>query len=288
MKRGTQKTKRARAEMKYRAFLLLAALSLAALTPDALFAPAPGLAAARATSLSHLREAGQPPISADQEATMRSLDDDEAYLDQVGRIIPDPLEGWNRAMFTFNDKVIEYAARPLYKGYEYVTPEIFRDCLSNFFHNAAFPVRFVNNLLQGRPKAAGVEMSRFILNSTAGIGGFFDPAKYHKPVVPVEDEDMGQTFGVWGMGEGCYIVWPLLGPSTARDSFGMVGDFFLDPTTYVDNSAWEIVLGVKAVRVFNDLDDVLDLYDTLKQGAVEPYSSVRDAYVQYRRAKLDK
>ncbi|MDL2216802.1 VacJ family lipoprotein [Desulfovibrio sp. OttesenSCG-928-M14] len=265
-------------------FLALYALLLALLCPTH-----DCQAASRANTLSQVREAGASPLdtSAGQAATVRSLDDDEAYLDGVGQVIPDPLEGWNRAMFTFNDAVIEYAARPLYKGYEYVTPEFFREGLSNFFYNASFPVRFVNNLLQGRPKAAGVEMSRFILNSTAGLGGFFNPAKYHKPIVTVETEDMGQTFGVWGFGEGCYIVWPLLGPSTVRDSFGMVGDFFLDPSTYVEGH-WEIAWGLKAVRIFNDLDEVLNLYDSLKQGAVEPYSSVRDAYVQYRRAKLDK
>ena len=213
-------------------------------------------------------------------------DDDEDYLDSVSQVIPDPIEGWNRAMFGFNDKVIEYVARPAYKGYEYVTPSFMRTGIKNFFHNLAFPVRFVNNLLQGRGRAAGVEMSRFILNTTAGVGGLFDVAKHHKPVVKVEDEDFGQTLGVWGFGEGFYIVWPLIGPSTVRDSVGMGGDYFLSPLTYVQ--PWELGLGARAVNVFNDLDDVLDLYDDLKRAAIEPYSSVRDAYVQYRRAKIPK
>lgn len=213
-------------------------------------------------------------------------DDDEDYLDVVSRVIPDPIEGWNRAMFSFNDTIIEYVAKPAYKGYEFVTPRFMRTGLKNFFHNAAFPVRFVNNILQGRGRAAGVEMSRFILNTTAGVGGLFDVAKHHKPIVPVEDEDMGQTLGVWGFGEGFYIVWPLMGPSTVRDTFGMAGDYFLHPASYI--RPWELGVGVKAVNVFNDLDETLDLYDTLKHAAIEPYSSVRDAYVQYRRAKIDK
>lgn len=213
-------------------------------------------------------------------------DDDEDYLEAVAPVISDPLEGWNRAMFTLNDVVIEYAARPAYKGYTYVTPSFMRTGIKNFFHNAAFPVRFVNNLLQGRGKAAGVEMSRFVLNTTAGLGGFIDVAKHHQPIVPVEDEDMGQTLGVWGVGEGFYIVWPLLGPSTVRDTAGMGGDYFLSPVSYVQ--PWELGFGLRAVNVFNDLDDVLDLYDELKRAAIEPYSSVRDAYVQYRRAKIDK
>lgn len=213
-------------------------------------------------------------------------DDEENYLDAVSQVIPDPLEGWNRVVFRFNDVVIEHVARPAYKGYEYITPGFMRAGLKNFFHNLAFPVRFANNVLQGRGRAAGVEMSRFILNTTAGLGGLFDVAKHHKPVVEVEDEDFGQTLGVWGLGEGLYIVWPLLGPSTVRDTTGMVGDYFLHPLNYI--RPWELSLGAQAVGTFNNLDEVLDLYDNLKRAAIEPYSSVRDAYVQYRRARLSK
>lgn len=214
------------------------------------------------------------------------LADDEDYLEEVGQLVPDPLEGWNRAMFSFNDGLIEHVVRPAYKGYVYITPDFFRLGLKNFFHNAAFPVRFVNNLLQGRGKAAGVEMSRFVLNTTAGLGGLFNVAQHHEPIVPVEDEDLGQTFGVWGLGEGCYLVWPFVGPSSVRDTFGLVGDYFLYPATYI--RPWEVGIAVRAVDVFNDLDDVLDLYDDLKRAAIEPYSSVRDAFIQYRRAKVAK
>lgn len=213
-------------------------------------------------------------------------DDDEEYLNAVAPVVADPIEGWNRAMHGFNDKFIDYVARPVSKGYTFVTPGFVRSGLKNFFHNAAFPVRFVNNLLQGRGKAAGVEMSRFVLNTTAGLGGFFDVARHHKPIVPVEDEDMGQTFGVWGMGEGFYVVWPFLGPSTARDTVGMVGDTFLKPTTYI--KPWTVSAGVRAIDIVNDLDATLDNYDTLKNAAIEPYTSIRDAYVQYRQAQIKK
>ena len=225
-------------------------------------------------------------MEASSFAAVKPLDEDDDYLDAHAQVVADPLEPWNRAMLKFNDAMLDYVARPVYRGYAYVTPQFARTGIKNFFHNLAFPVRFVNNLLQGRPKAAGVEMSRFILNTTAGLGGLFDVAKDKKPIVPVEDEDMGQTFGVWGAGEGFYIVWPLLGPSTLRDSTGMVGDYFLDPVTYVQ--PWELSLGISAGKTFNELDDILDLYDDLKRVAIEPYSSVRDAYVQYRRAKIAK
>jgi phospholipid-binding lipoprotein MlaA len=225
--------------------------------------------------------AGAPPPS-----SLPPSDVDEDYLEELAPVVRDPLEGWNRAVFRFNDALIEHAARPAYRGYVYVTPDFMRTGIKNFFHNAAFPARFVNNLLQGRGRAAGVEMSRFMLNTTAGLGGLFDVAKHHEPIVPVEDEDMGQTFGVWGAGEGFYIVWPLLGPSTARDSLGLVGDYFLDPFSYF--YPWEVDVGLRAVSVFNGLDEMLDLYDALKGSAIEPYSSVRDAYVQYRQAKIAK
>ncbi|MDR1945773.1 MAG: VacJ family lipoprotein [Desulfovibrio sp.] len=240
--------------------------------PAAFLVPASGVSAAAAES-SHTANPGLP-----------SLDDDDAYLDQVGQSIADPLEGFNRAAFAFNDFMLESVGRPLYDGYSFVTPEFMRTGISNFFYNLNFPVRFVNNLFQGKPLAAGVEMSRFILNSTAGLGGLIDVAGNMETVVPVEDEDTGQTLGTWGVGEGFYIVWPLLGPKTLRDTIGLGGDYLFSPTTWIE--PWEVVVGLSVTAVFNDLGDILDLYDQLKQGAVEPYSSVRDAYVQYRRAKI--
>lgn len=215
-------------------------------------------------------------------------DDDDDYLNNVGQqqLVADPIEPWNRLMFRFNDSFLDYVARPVSRGYAYVTPQFMRTGLKNFFHNLAFPGRFVNNLLQGRGRAAGVEMSRFVLNTTAGLGGLFDVAKRHKPIVEVEDEDFGQTLGVWGVGEGFYVVWPFIGPSTVRDSVGKVGEYFLDPVTYV--KPWEAAAGAQALRTINDLDDILDLYDSLNRTAIEPYSSMRDAYIQYRRAKISK
>ena len=213
-------------------------------------------------------------------------DDDEYYTESAIPLVPDPLEGWNRAMYVFNDRLIDYVLRPAHQGYVYITPKPLRTGISNVFHNLLFPVRFTNNLLQGKGMAAGAEMSWFVLNTTAGLGGLLDLSKSHPAKVPVDEEDMGQTFGVWGMGEGMYIVWPLIGPSTARDTLGRVGDYFLDPLNYVE--PWELSLGLTAVRNFNDLDNVLDLYDDMRKISVEPYTALRNGYVQYRRAKVAK
>ena len=215
-----------------------------------------------------------------------SLDDDDAMLDNVSVSVADPLKPLNRVIHSFNDGVVDYVARPLYTGYAYVTPRFVRTGIGNAFHNALFPVRFVNNILQGKGKAAGVEMSRFILNTTAGLGGLINVAKNHKTIVPVSDEDLGQTFGVWGMGEGIYLVLPFFGPSTLRDTVGKVGDHFLDPLTYVSPTG--LSLGLKGGRTFNELDSVLDQYDNINRMAVEPYTAFRDAYIQHRRALIAK
>lgn len=222
---------------------------------------------------------------AQARSTTASLDADDAYLDSVGVIVADPLEGMNRAIFSFNDRLLNYVMRPLSDGYVFIAPKPVRTGIGNVFHNLLFPVRFTNNLLQGKGRAAGVEMSRFILNTTAGIGGIFNVAANHKPIVPVpDDEDLGQTFGVWGAGEGFYLVLPVLGPSTLRDTGGLVGDYFLDPFTYVTPDLASF--GLKGGRALNNLEAVLDGYDALHKSAVEPYSAFRDAYVQFRRAQI--
>jgi phospholipid-binding lipoprotein MlaA len=221
------------------------------------------------------------PAAADP---ITSLDDDEIFAQTEAEQTPDPLERWNRAIFAFNDLAIDHVLRPLHNGYVAITPDPVRKGIHNVFHNILFPVRFTNNLLQGKGLAAGVEMSYFFLNTLAGLGGILDLAPYHKPVVIPDDEDMGQTFSVWGLSEGFYIVWPLLGPSTLKDSLGEVGDYFLDPIYYLNLNPW-ISHSITAARIFNDLDKLLDLYDDMRHLAVEPYTALRNGYIQYRRAK---
>jgi phospholipid-binding lipoprotein MlaA len=218
-----------------------------------------------------------------------SLDDDDAYLEatEAQQIIADPLEPWNRFWFSFNDAAYNYVLHPLNTGYTFIVPKPVRSGISNFFHNLGAPLRIMHNLLQGKGMAAGVELSSFVLNTVGGLGGIFDIASSHKKVVETNDEDAGQTLGVWGIGEGFYLVWPFLGPSNARDSLGIGIDYFTDPKTYVIDS-WEISLGLAAFNVFNSFDKLLDTYDTMKGMSVEPYSSLRDAYTQYRRAQIAK
>lgn len=223
----------------------------------------------------------------DAAAVAGSLDDDDDFLHEAfaTQTIPDPLEGWNRAMFALNDGIITYVARPVSKAWVAVTPDKAREGLGNFFDNLLFPVRFVNNLLQGKGYAAGQEFGRFIINTTAGLGGFINYTGLHHPeLAKLNDEDFGQTLGVWGMGEGVYLYWPLFGPSNIRDTIGIAGDWLADPLTWLE--PWWAPWAVKGGRTVNNLEEILSLYEDMTKSAIEPYTAMRDAFTQYRRARI--
>ncbi|MFW5791414.1 MAG: VacJ family lipoprotein [Desulfohalobiaceae bacterium] len=194
--------------------------------------------------------------------------------------IADPLEGWNRAMFTFNDKLYFYLLKPVSRTYALFVPEALRTGISNIFENLAYPVRAVNCVLQGKGEKAAKETGSFALNTTFGFLGLVKISD-SVPELAVSPEDTGQTLGAWGAGNGFYIVWPVFGASTLRDSFGRVGDHFLDPITYVDPSdaRWALRGGDRV----NETSLRLGEYEDLKEGALDPYVALRDAYLQYRR-----
>jgi len=168
--------------------------------------------------------------------------------EELTDIIPDPFEPLNRAFFEFNDKLYFYALKPIATGYKAVVPEPARVGVSDFFNNLSFPVRFANCLLQGKGEGAAMEFARFIINTFMGIGGFVDVASQEG--FKKYDEDLGQTFGAWGAGPGFYICWPFLGPSSARDTIGSVGDGFLDPVNYAFDEAI-VTMSVRAYYVIN-------------------------------------
>ena len=193
--------------------------------------------------------------------------------------VPDPLAPWNRAMFTFNDKMFIYVMEPVSKGYRNVVPEDFRIAFSNFFDNLGTPVRLAGALLQGKGRLAGRELSAFMINTTLGIFGFGDPAEQVWGI-KTGDEDFGQVLGSYGLGHGFYFVWPFLGPSSLRDSVGMVGDFYLDPIMYVEPEAWSY--GLMVFDVINTTSFQIGDYESLKGFAIDPYQSIRNAYIQTR------
>lgn len=198
--------------------------------------------------------------------------------------VADPLSPWNRAMFHFNDKLYFWAVKPLARGYKAVAPEFFRTGVKNFFRNITTPIRLANCILQAKGKAAAVEFSRFIVNTTIGVLGFGSPADKYPRLAPPDAEDLGQTLGNYGLGNGFYLVWPILGPSTLRDSIGRAGDFFLDPVGYVEPA--EASMGIRGFDMVNNTSFRIGDYESLKKSAIDPYTALRNVYLQIRKNKI--
>ncbi len=209
----------------------------------------------------------------------------ESLADVEGPVVSDPLEPMNRAFFTFNDRLYFWFMKPVSNVYSTFIPGGVRKCVSNAFHNIAFPIRVVNNTLQGKFKGAGIELSRFVINSTVGVGGLFDASTIMFNI-PAYEEDLGQTFGAWGLGPGFYLVLPLLGPSSLRDGVGIAGDSTLNPVNYLvpDFSTYA---GVRGGETVNETSLRGGEYEKLKEMALDPYIAMREAYIQYRQKKIE-
>ena len=207
---------------------------------------------------------------------------DEETEEEVVQVA-DPLSPWNRAMFHFNDKFYFWILKPFTRGYSAVIPPPVRGGVKNFFHNLTMPIRMVSCILQGKGRAASAELTRFLINSTVGVLGFGNPAKRWSELSP-KAEDLGQTLATYGIGDGFYIVWPILGPSTLRDSVGRVGDWFLNPVSYVHPT--EAYLGIRATETVNETSFRIGDYESLKEAAIDPYVAFRNAYIQHRKKKV--
>jgi phospholipid-binding lipoprotein MlaA len=209
--------------------------------------------------------------------------DEETEEVSAEQEIADPIEPLNRVFFTFNDKLYFWVMKPASNLYAFFVPEWGRVRVRNAFSNIKAPIRLVNALLQLKMHTFGVELSRFILNSTVGIGGLFDIASRH-PELVVGEEDFGQTLGSYGIGNGFYLLWPILGPSSLRDSVGLAGDYFLNPVSYITPTGDYIA--VRSGEEINDTSLRIGEYEDFKEAAIDPYISMRDAYTQYRRNKV--
>ncbi len=199
--------------------------------------------------------------------------------------ISDPLEPFNRAMFQFNDKLYFWVLKPVAQGYKKVVPEVARSSADHFFANLRFPIRFVSCLLQADFGCAGTEFGRFTVNTVWGVGGLLDPASNKNLDIPKKQADLGQTLGVYGLGPGFYIVWPILGPSSARDTAKIVGDTFMYPVNYIN--PWYQWLGIRVYEEVNDTSLRIGDYESLKEAAIDPYVALRDAYAQYRQGLIN-
>ena len=212
----------------------------------------------------------------------------------------DPLSGYNSVMTEFNDGFYVYVLDPVARGYRWIMPDPARRGVKNFFHNLLFPIRFVNNALQLKPINAGEEMFRFIINSTVGIFGIWDPAKEWFGL-EAHEEDFGQTLGYYGVGGGFHIVLPFLGPSNLRDMFSLYPDMQMDPVYYVENRPYNFPMkegenlgmsrqtiqqtNLLMLKTVNRESLRIGQYENLKKDAIELYPFLRDVYEQ-NRAKL--
>ncbi|GAB4166362.1 MAG: VacJ family lipoprotein [Geothermobacteraceae bacterium] len=201
--------------------------------------------------------------------------------------IADPLEPVNRGFFWVNDKLYIFLFKPVARTLR-IIPEPGRLAVDRFFTNLATPVRLANCILQFKPRQAGTELGRFLVNSTAGLLGLFDPAErwfgWQR-----QDEDLGQTFGSYGIGQGFYLVLPVFGPSSLRDGVGMFGDSFIDPISspwYVKLRTWEQI-ALRATDKENALSLDRDTYDSIRAEQLDPYLFVRDSWAQYRQKKVE-
>jgi phospholipid-binding lipoprotein MlaA len=230
-----------------------------------------------------------PSVNVTSNSTETSANSDfdlleEEYAEQMVEV-PDPLEPFNRVMFNVNDTLYFWIVKPGSEIYAGIVPEPARIGISNFFSNLTMPARLVNCLLQGKGEGADTELRRFAINTTFGILGFGDPARDRYGLEPVH-EDLGQTLAVYGFGDGFYLVLPLLGPSNARDSIGSLGDWFLNPVSYVEPT--EASYGITAVKFTNDSSLTIGEYETFKSSTVEPYIAMRRTYAQYRAKQIQK
>jgi phospholipid-binding lipoprotein MlaA len=214
---------------------------------------------------------------------MANIPPEPSKLEETPEPISDPLEPVNRVFFQFNDKLYYWILKPLATGYAAVVPEGGRVGVRNFFSNLTTPIRLVNCMLQVNFKGAGNETVRFLLNTTFGLVGFFDIAK-EELNIQKSAEDFGQTLGFWGIGPAIYIDWPILGPSSLRDTVGYVGDLFLDPVNYIPSLP--VSFSIKAYDAVNDTSLMIGEYEDFKESAVDPYIALKDAYHQYRRNKI--
>ena len=191
----------------------------------------------------------------------------------------DPWEPFNETMFELNRKLDRYALKPVAQVYNVIMPEPFQILIANGFDNISFVPRAVNSLLQGKFGGAGREISRFLINSTAGIGGLFDAAKYWG--IEKSREDFGQTLGVWGVGPGPFLILPFMEPLTVRDGIGKAVDGVMDPLSYVLPFLW-VRLSMKIGETVNDRALNLELFQGFEESVIDMYSAVRHGYLRRR------
>jgi phospholipid-binding lipoprotein MlaA len=196
----------------------------------------------------------------------------------------DPWTGWNHGTQTFNDHLDKAVIKPLAQGYEWITPEFVNEGITNFFSNINDVGVTINDLLQFKVTQTGMDASRFLINTTAGVAGFIDVADMIN--LPKHKEDFGQTLGYWGVPSGNYLVLPFFGPSSPRDAVGLVGDALFNPLTYVSvfggAAANAVAAGARVVDITDQRDHLMTTEKIIDEGSVDRYDFIRNSYEQNR------
>ncbi|MBH0207359.1 MAG: VacJ family lipoprotein [Nitrospira sp.] len=240
-----------------------------------------------------------PPSVTSSDAAQDEPFDPFAKPDTEGMEEYDPWESLNTKFFEFNRQLDRWILKPVAKGYNAVVPNVVQIGVSNVFYNSRVTPRLLNNLFQGKLKGAGIEAGRFLINTTVGIGGFFDVAQRFNLTTP--EEDTGQTLGFYGVKPGPYLMVPLLGPYTVRDLIGYGGDIVLNPIywliiptvhnidaipTVVDveerAATYAISIGARATEIVNDRSLNLEKFQGVEESTLDLYAAVRNAYLQKR------
>jgi phospholipid-binding lipoprotein MlaA len=254
----------------------------------------PGLSDARPVA----DQTPAPALSSQPETPSDELIDPFAKADEGAGEEYDPWEPVNANVFAFNLKVDRYVLKPVAKGYDFILPDLVQVGISNIFSNLRFAPRFLNNVFQGKAKGAGIEVGRFLINSTVGLAGFFDLATKVDLITP--EEDLGQTLGFYGVKPGPYLVLPFLPPFTVRDFVGYVGDVFLNPINWlvvpiieVDDvpsviahknrmTSSIIQTGSRVGEIVNERSRNLQKFQGVEEATLDLYTAVRNAYLQKR------
>jgi len=231
-------------------------------------------------------------IDVDEDASDEFSDFDDFEEETKTKEVYDPFIAYNRTMTGFNDDVFEHVFTPINKGYKFITTEEIRSSINKFFKNIYYPMHLINNLFQGKFGYAMIETGRFIVNSTVGLLGFFDPAKSQLGWEP-HREDFGQTLGFYGVSPGPHIVIPIFGPSNLRDLLSIIPDAAVSPVDYTGRSWWTITdtyfeyLSIKTVEKFNDMSLNSKQYEDVRKDAVDLYPYLRDMYEQKRAKEIE-
>ena len=213
----------------------------------------------------------------------------DTYLDPFdeeieAEVVEDPWESMNSRTFSFNLKADQYVLKPLAKGYAWILPDPVERAIGRAIHNIRFVPRTMNNLFQQKWVGASTEAGRFLINSTVGLAGLFDVAESQFGLKPTSSEDLGQTFAMYGVRSGPYLVLPLLPPTTVRDGVGLIGDTLLDPVSYFVPFFPQASL--RTTEVVDDRSKNMELYEGVESSTVDLYGAVRSGYMQRRQQAI--